>query len=182
MHSIILPFTSFRCQNVASEIKKIISRFCPEFLVNICFSTIKLKNIINPKLKAKIDQKISVVQFINFFVRVEKVTLGNLRNSQNSEFSNIVEIFKAILKYIHIENCPIFKNSLLSSLGPEPSLAEKRFFLLKHFKILEKNLTNTFIRKTAEANFINLIEPSLNKQVFHHKMSLICGCLSKKSR
>ena len=80
---------------------------------------------------------------------------------------------------MHIDNCSLYQNNLLSSLGPEPSLAQKRVFLLKHFSILEKNLTNSYIRKTAEANFINLLEPSLNKQVFHHKMTLICSCLSK---
>ena len=177
-HSLTLPFTSFRCQNVATEIRKIISRFCPEFSVNICFSTIKLKNILNPKLKSKIDLKNTCCSVYQFKCKCNEIYVGETKKLL--EF-RVFEHRRDVQSHVkmHIDNCAIYQNNLLSSLGPEPSLAQKRCFLLNHFSILEKNLTNSYIRKTAEANFINLLEPSLNKQVFHHKMTLICSCLSK---
>ena len=64
---------------------------------------------------------------------------------------------------------------------PNPSLSEKRTFLKSHFTVLEKNLTNKFVRKTFEANYINVRCPNLNKQVYHYSLTLMCQCLTKKS-
>ena len=158
--------------------QKIISCFSEEILINVCFSAIKLKNIISPKLKAKIDQKNICCSVYQFRCPCAETYVGESKKLLEFRVFEHRRDVQSHVK-IHIDNCPYYNHSLLSSLGPEPSLAEKRSFLFKHFTILEKNLTNTYLRKTAEANFITFIEPSLNKQVFHHKMSLVCGFLSK---
>ena len=80
----------------------------------------------------------------------------------------------------HIDTCNDYKN-LLFEMYPNPSLSEKRAFLKSHFTILEKNLTNEFVRKTFEANYINVRCPNLNKQVYDYSLTLMCQCLTKKS-
>ena len=40
---------------------------------------------------------------------------------------------------MHIDNCPISKDNILSSPWQEPSLAYIRTFLINHFAILAKN-------------------------------------------
>ena len=129
-------------------------------------------------LKSQIDKKYTCCSVYQFKCLCQEIYVGE--SKKMLEF-RVFEHRRDVQSHIklHIDNCPLFQSSLISSFGPEPSLAEKRSFLLKHFSVLEKNLTNTYLRKTAEANFITFIEPSLNKQVFHHKMSLVCGFLSK---
>ena len=52
--NITLPFTDFRCSKIASEIKLLIRKICPNFTLNFSFTNIKLKNFISPLLKPKI--------------------------------------------------------------------------------------------------------------------------------
>ena len=178
-HSITLPFTSFRVQKISFEIQKLIRRFCPDFTTNFCFSSIKLKSITSPLLKSETD-----FNHIACCVYYFKCPCGGA--DYIGETKKLLELRafehrrcdQSHIK-LHIDSCPIYKNSIISSFGPNPSLAQKRSFLLSCFSVLEKNITNSYIRKTAEANFINIRGPSLNKQVFHHKMSLLCSCLIK---
>ena len=128
LHSITLPFTSFRCQNIAFEIKKIINRFCPGFTVNICFSTIKLKNILTPNLKSKIDAKHICCSVYKFVCDCQMTYVGE---SKKLLELRVFEHRRDVQSHVknHIDECPIYLNSLFSSFGPEPSLAEKRIFL-----------------------------------------------------
>ena len=51
--TISLPFSSYRCSQVASQIYNIIKRYTPYYKLNIVFTTIKLESIILPRLKPK---------------------------------------------------------------------------------------------------------------------------------
>ena len=52
-HTMSLPFTSFRCSAVASQIYRILKKATPNFRLSIVFSTIKLNSVILPRMKAK---------------------------------------------------------------------------------------------------------------------------------
>ena len=80
--------------------------------------------------------------------------------------------------FSHIQTCSQYQN-MLSQKHPNSTLSEKRAFLLSFFSILENNITRTHLRKVCEANYINTKNPSLNKQVHHYNLSLMCSCLKK---
>ena len=52
-YTMSLPFTSFRCSAVASQIYQILKKATPNFRLSIVFSTIKLNSVILPRMKAK---------------------------------------------------------------------------------------------------------------------------------
>ena len=46
-----LPYTSFRCSSIASNIKHILEKYTENYRVKICFRTLTLETIILPPLK-----------------------------------------------------------------------------------------------------------------------------------
>ena len=52
--TISLPYTDFRCSQVASRIHKLLEKYTANFPLNIAFSTIKLSSVILPRLKPAI--------------------------------------------------------------------------------------------------------------------------------
>ena len=50
-YTLSLTYTSLRCSNVATNIHKILRQFTPNYKLEIVFSTIKLDNVIHPRLK-----------------------------------------------------------------------------------------------------------------------------------
>ena len=80
--------------------------------------------------------------------------------------------------FTHIQTCHKYQTQLIQKY-PNATLSEKRDFLLSFFSILENNVAKTHLRKVCEANYINSKNPSLNKQVHHYNLSLMCSCLKK---
>ena len=52
--TISLPYTDFRCSQVAPRIHKLLEKYTPNFRLNIAFSTIKLSSVILPRFKPAI--------------------------------------------------------------------------------------------------------------------------------
>ena len=104
----------------------------------------KIENIINPLLKSKIDQKYTCCSVYQFKCLCQEIYVGE--SKKILEF-RVFEHRRDVQSHIklHIDNCTLYQDSLFSTFGPEPILAEKLSFLLKHFSLLEKNLTNTYI-------------------------------------
>ena len=53
--TISLPYTSFRCSIIASNIHKILKKYTPNFKLRIAFKTIKLSSVITPTLKPRTE-------------------------------------------------------------------------------------------------------------------------------
>ena len=49
--TITVPYTDFRCSQVASQIHKLLEKYTPNFKLHIAFSTIKLASVILPRMK-----------------------------------------------------------------------------------------------------------------------------------
>ena len=164
-HNITLDFTSFKCGKVITEIRKIIKRICPDFYLNVSFTNIKLRKILSPHLKPKISRELNsnlIYKFscpcanAEYIGETRQILEYRVQQHRRDSESNV----KA-----HISTCSIYQD-LLSQTYPNSTLTQKREFLFSHFKILEKNSTNKFTRRTFEANYINVCCPNLNKQVF----------------
>ena len=175
--NITLPFTNFQCSKIASEIRSLIRKICPNFTLNFSFTNIKLKNFISPLLKPKVNKELKsgiIYQFKcpcsdSYIGETKQLLCYRVQQHRRDHDSNI---------YSHIQNCNIYQN-LLSEQYPNSTLSEKRSFLLSFFTILENNVAKTHLRKVCEANYINSKNPSLNKQVHHYNLSLMCSCLKK---
>ena len=175
--NITLPFTDFRCSKIASDIKILIRKICPNFTLNFSFTNIKLKNFISPLLKPKISKELKSGLIYEFKCPCSESYIGEtkqllcyrVQQHRRDHDSHI---------YSHIQTCSKYQNLLLQTY-PNSSLSEKRAFLLSNFSILENNIAKTHLRKVSEANYINSKNPSLNKQVHHYNLSLMCSCLKK---
>ena len=78
---------------------------------------------------------------------------------------------------LHISNCEIYKSSLQTAYGDQPSESQQRSHLLSYFKVVESNLQQYNARKTFEGLMITLERPDLNKQVLHRSTALVCKCI-----
>lgn len=56
--NITLLFTDLRCGKIASEMKILIRKICPNFTHNLSFINIQLKNFISPPLRPRISEKL----------------------------------------------------------------------------------------------------------------------------
>ena len=175
--NITLPFTDLKCGKIAFEIKNLIRKICPNFELNFSFTNIKLKNFVSPLLKPKISKELKSGLIYEFKCPCSESYIGETKQLlcyrvQQHRRDHDSHIFS------HIQTCSQYQN-MLSQKHPNSTLSEKRAFLLSFFSILENNITRTHLRKVCEANYINTKNPSLNKQVHHYNLSLMCSCLKK---
>ena len=175
--NITLPFTDLRCGKIASAIKILIRKMCPNLTLNFSFTNIKLKNFISPLLKPKISKELKSGLIYEFKCPCSESYIGETKQLlcyrvQQHRRDHDSHIFS------HIQTCSKYQNLLLQTY-PNSTLSEKRAFLLSNFSILENNVAKTHLRKVSEANYINTKNTSLNKQVHHYNLSLMCSCLKK---
>ena len=175
--NVTLPFTDLRCGKIAYEIRTLIRKICPEFTLNFSFTNIKLKNFISPLLKPKISKELKAGLIYEFKCACSESYIGETRQLlcyrvQQHRRDHDSHIFT------HIQTCHKYQTQLIQKY-PNATLSEKRDFLLSFFSILENNVAKTHLRKICEANYINSKNPSLNKQVHHYNLSLMCPCLKK---
>ena len=180
--TISLPYTSFRCSQVASKIYNILRTYTPNFRLDIAFTSVKLSRVIQyesliiRRLKPKIDVFHSANITYQFKCSCSSVYIGEtsklleLRIYQHRTDKNS-HIFQ------HTEKCQPYKLSLTNTYGDQPNDSNCREHLKKFFTVVEGNLQNTNARKTFEGLMITLNQPDLNKQVLHRSTALVCSCL-----
>ena len=187
-HTISLPFSSYRCSQVASQIYNIIKRYTPYYKLNIVFTTIKLESIILPRLKPKkqFNQNSNCIyEFIcvcdsNYIGETCQLLHSRIKQHKGQSESHINQ---------HILTCVDYQNTFMEKYQVDPDNLPstytmhkyRREFLEEHFEILETNLINTNHRKIFEGLLITLRNPVLNKQVAHACMTFLCTCLIPKS-
>ena len=109
-----LPYTRFRCSQIASNIHKILNLYTPLFKLRIAFTTIKLSRVILPRLKPKtnIFHKSNLVYQFN--CPCSSVYIGETyRLLEHRIFEHRREEPSHI--YQHLKNCSTYKSSLTDS-------------------------------------------------------------------
>ena len=189
-YTLSLPFSSFRCSNIASSIYKILQNVTPFFKLHIVFTTLKLASVIYPRLKPKIE-------YFNNSCTVYKYNCVEVCSSKYIGESERL-LHKRILEhrtrkdshvFQHKSKCTHYQTAFLQQFEVDPdNLPNKlkmdeyeRIFIHERFTILETSITNNFHRKVFEGLHITLQKPDLNKQVKHEKTNLICTCLVTES-
>ena len=184
-----LPFSSFRCSQIASSIYKILKNVTPFFKLHIVFTTIKLASTIYPRLKPKTEYfhnsctiyKYDCVDVCpsNYIGESDRLLHARILEHRTRKESHVFQ---------HKSQCSHYKTAFFLQFEVDPdNLPTKRkldelerIFIHERFTILETNLVNVFQRKIFEGLHITLHKPDLNKQVNHTKTNLVCSCQGKK--
>lgn len=177
--TISLPYTSFRCSTIASKIHTILNKYTPLFKLHIAFSTLKLSSVILPLLKTKKEDIFTSNIVYKFTCSCNQSYIGHSRKLFETRIYQH-RTQRSSHVYQHIKNCEDYKSKMILEYGSVPSCANQREYIKKHFKILQKNLTNYYTRITHEGLMITLESPELNKQQKHKSMSLVCECVKSK--
>ena len=181
--TISIPYTSFRCSVIASNIHKILKKYTPNFRLNIAFKTIKLSSVVTPALKPRTDLYYTSNLVYNFKCECPSSYVGHTKQYFEKRIYQHKNDTNSHVKK-HISQCQIFKQSFFDNNGYEFGTAlprglcgnTEREYMKSHFTILEKNLHNYYTRTTHEGLMITLLNPDLNKQVYHKSMSFVCEC------
>ena len=188
-HTLSLPFTSFRCEQIGKKLIKIIKNLTPNYNLNIVFQTIKLSSKIYPRLKLKkpFESKVNVVY--EFKCDCNNNYIGETKKRLRDRILEHGVECRSTTIYDHVfdESCPSFADNLLIYLKnnkPANSTAKKtrygpaiiansaatsrlkREFFINHFKILGSNFRHEQQRVKTESVFIKINQPSLNIQNF----------------
>ena len=181
--TVSLPYTSFRCSSIASNIHKILKKYTPFFKLRFAFSTIRLSNIVNPYLKPRTDYFYNSNLVYQFECDCTKTYIGHTKQYLQKRIYQHKTDNKSHVNQ-HISHCPSFNQTFFDNNGYDFGTAlprglngnAEREYIQSHFSILEKNLHNYHSRTTHEGLLITLYNPDLNKQVFHKTMSFVCEC------
>ena len=178
--TISLPYTSFRCSNIASKIHKILQKYTPNFKLRFAFRTIKLSSLITPRLKPRTDYFHTSNLVYKFECDCTSTYIGHTKQLFESRIYGHKNDTKSHVNK-HITNCHLFKQNFFENYGTEfgatvPNGNANREYMKSHFSILQRNLHNYHLRTTHEGLLITLHNPDLNKQVFHKSMSFVCEC------
>ena len=182
-----LPYTSFKCSKIATQIIRTVKKFLPEYEIRIVFSTIRLNFSILPTIKPSKPTLETTNSIYSFLCPCDSEYIGESKRSLKTRISEHKTPSRKSSVQDHISSCQEYKSSLRKfkrDFAREnihcPSNEIEKTFLQQHFKVLEPNLWNRNERKVAEAIHITLNLPELNRQVSHRKTKFLCSCpLSK---
>ena len=174
-----IPFTSFRCSGIATNLKKILSKYTPNYSLKICFKTITLQKIVLPRLKPYKPLLLTPNTVYLFTCTCSETYIGHtsrilknrIQEHGRCENSHIFE---------HIHDCTDYHLALEARFHcTDPNRTQLRIQLYEHFKALKTNLTNWYDRVAYEGLMINLHQPTLHKQLKFMKCNLICSCITQ---
>ena len=173
-----LPYTSFRCSKIASKIKNILSKYTPNYRLQVCFKTITLAKIISPKLKP-----IKPLLFTPNTVYLFKCVCSETYIGHTSRIlkNRIQEHGRCDSSHVfdHIFGCVEYHESLEARYCSDPNTTQLRLHLYEHFTALSTNLPNWYERTAYEGLMITQLQPTLNKQLKFKKSNLICSCITR---
>ena len=181
-YSFSLPYTSLRCSNVATNIYKIIKQFTPNYKLNIIFSTIKLDNVIHPRLKPQKRYFQNCNLCYKYICECEATYIGETQQLLHSRVKSHRTSKQSAL-HQHIQTCSTYQQTFYNVLGVDQDNGtdkEKLDFFEGHFTIIEKNLTHKNTRKIYEGMLICLENPTLNRQKEHKILKFLCICFLGK--
>ena len=169
----MLTFNHPKCEKIGKRIYNLIRNITPDFRLNIIWKTVRLSQILSPKLKAQIvdfKQSDLVYRFIcpcdiSYFGETYRRLRKRVQEHQQPKKGT------AISK--HIITCDVYQAALQNFAGDHPTPSQRINFCLSRFKPIATNLPFTDERKRLEALAIKIYNPLLNKQVDRKAVSFI---------
>ena len=171
--NLMLTFNHPKCEKIGKRIYNLIRNITPDFRLNIIWKTVRLSQILSPKLKAQIvdfKQSDLVYRFIcpcdiSYFGETYRRLRKRVQEHQQPKKGT------AISK--HIITCDVYQAALQNFAGDHPTPSQRINFCLSRFKPIATNLPFTDERKRLEALAIKIYNPLLNKQVDRKAVSFI---------
>jgi len=180
-YTLCIPFTSNRCEKVASKLIRLLKTKTPDYHINIAWKLEKLQRFFSHKLKMPVPNLEKIGVTYKFDCLCQESYIGESKRQLQNRIKEHNQISKqtAISNHIygnslkHIEPCLEFNAGIRNQFGAKPNPKQKFSFIEKQFKLLQNNLINTRDRRTFEAVAITVHKPKLNAQVLHRKVSII---------
>jgi len=168
-----LDFTSKRCSTIQNEILGILRKFVPKFKLIISWRAIRLKNIINPRLKAQRNSENPVACIYKFECPCSATYIGETCRSIEKRISEHNIPSKESEIYDHTRSCDIYQKQLKTKHKYNLTPSKKLKFIMDKITILKSRLFSSSTRKYVEGFYITLQSPTLNKQNKHRKIKFI---------
>ena len=180
-YTLCIPFTSTRCEKVASKLIRLLKTNTPNYHINIAWKLEKLQKYFSHRLKMPVPELEKIGVTYKFDCLCHESYIGESKRQLQNRIKEHNQKSKqtAISNHIYgnglknIEPCPEFNSEISNQFGAQPNPNQKFSFIRNHFTLLQNNLTNTFDRRTFEAVAITVHKPKLNAQVLHRKVSII---------
>ena len=180
-YTLCIPFTSNRCEKVASKLIRLLKTKTPNYHINIAWKLEKLQKFFSHKLKMPIPELEKIGVTYKFDCLCQESYIGESKRQLQNRIKEHNQKSKqtAISNHIYgnglknIVPCSEFNSEIRNQFGGQPNPTQKFSFIKNKFKILQNNLTNTHDRRTFEAVAITIHKPKLNAQVLHRKVSII---------
>jgi hypothetical protein len=182
-YTIVLPFTSHRCENVSRKIIRALKKVTPKYKVNFAYQLCKVGQVVTPRLKS-FEPLVDTINLIYQFTcdcstqyigetyrRLKTRAKEHGQPSRDSEISR--HIFKTKKEYACSEYEVALNSFLQSYTGSATVAGQKQLFHLDHYKVVANGLSVLRQRKNVEAVKISKYQPVLNKQVAHRKVKLL---------
>ena len=115
-YSFSLPYTSLRCSNVATNIYKIIKQFTPNYKLNIIFLTIKLDNVIHPRLKPQKRYFQNCNLCYKYICECEATYIGETQQLLHSRVKSHRTSKQSAL-HQHIQTCSTYQQTFYNLQG-----------------------------------------------------------------
>jgi hypothetical protein len=163
-HYLQLDFTSQRCDKIARKISNIIQKATPTFKVIITFKTIRLRNALSFRLKAKIPNELKAGLSYEFECPCGEKYIGETLRTLNERSSNHCVPSSSTNVRNHFESCPTFIWEFHKTTA-EPNSRAFTKYAKQHFKIVYANLKEYRHRILIESFMIKIKRPKLNDQV-----------------
>jgi hypothetical protein len=162
-HCLALPYTSPRVSKIASDLRRLVKTFTPDFNLRISHRTLNIRNSIIANLYSEKDP-LSAVKCVYKFQCVCPSSYIGETVSIKARLEQHFQPSRQNKQYLHITECEKYQSELRKS-----RLDPRRFFYSK-FEVIERNLEYAE-RKKLEAVHIVLQNPDLNVQVQHEEIS-----------
>jgi hypothetical protein len=178
-----LTYTSLRCSQVATNLYKILRQFTPNYKLEILFSTVKLDNVIHPRLKPQKKYFQNCNLCYKYICDCEASYIGETQQLLHTRVKNHRTTESSVL-HQHILTCSTYQQTFYNVLGVDQDNStqkEQLDFFESHFTIIEKNLAHKNTRKIFEGMLICLEKPTLNKQKEHKILKFMCICFLGRS-
>ena len=174
-----LPYTSFCCSRIATNLLKILPKYTPDYRLQVCFKTVTLEKIILLKLKPQKPLLLTpntvylftCVCLETYIGHTSRLLKNRIQEHGRCDNSHIFD---------HILECVDYHLSLETRYGCcDPNTTELRLHLYDHFTALSTNLPNWYERTAFEGLMITQLKPTLNKQLKFKKSNSICSCITR---
>jgi hypothetical protein len=162
-----------KCKKVEKRIFNLIKSGTPEFPLNIIWKTVRLSQILSPKLKVQIILCKKCNLMYNFLCPCLIAYFGETCRSLRARVQEHQQPKKGTAISNHIMACDVYKSELKKFAGDKPTSSQRINFCLSRFKPIASNLPFSDERKRFEAIAITIFNPLLNKQINRKAVSIV---------